>query len=93
MTFPTLDPKDPDAEVYYEWDFSNWLAAGETISSYSFPDFPAALTNEGDSETGGIVQMKISGGVDGESYDLTCRIVTNTPQTEDRTFTLPVQET
>jgi hypothetical protein len=93
MTFPALDPKDPDAEVFYEWDFTNWLGVGETISSYTFPGFPAALTNESDSEASGVVQMKISGGADGTSHDLTCRIVTSAGQTEDRTFNLPITET
>lgn len=93
MTFTVLDPKDPDAKVNYDWDFSRWLGTGETISSYSFPDFPAALTNEGDSETSGVVTMLISGGVVNTSYDLTCRITTNAGQIEDKTFTLPVQET
>ena len=91
--FTALDPKDPDAEVFYEWDFALWLAAGETIASYSFPGFPAALTNISDSEASGVVTMKIGGGVAGTDHDLTCRIVTSANQTEDRTFNLPIAET
>lgn len=91
--FTELDAKDPDAEVFYSWDFTNWLGVGETISGYSFPGFPAGVTNLSDSESGGVVQMKIGGGTAGESYDLTCRIVTSAGQTEDKTFTLPITET
>ena len=93
MTFTVLDAKDPDSEVFYSWDFALWLGDGETISSYTFPGFPAGLTNISDSEAAGIVTMKIGGGVAGTNYDCTCRIVTSSAQTEDKTFTLPVVET
>ena len=93
MTFTVLDPKDPDASVFYEWDFSRFLGSGETIASYTFPDFPAALTNVGDSETAGVVRMQIAGGVLDESYNLTCRITTNAGQIEDSTINLPIEST
>jgi len=93
MTFTELDPKDPDSEVFYSWDFALWLGEGETISNYTFPDFPAELTNISDAEALGVVTMKIGDGVAGTSYDCTCRIVTSAGQTEDKTFTLPVLET
>ena len=92
MTFAEFSPKDPDAARLYTWDFEDWLSAGESISSYSFPDFPTGLTQVSDSNDADSVTVKISGGTAGESYDITCRIITDAGQTDDRTLTLPVAE-
>lgn len=91
--FTKFDPKDPDAVKNYTWDFSQWLATGETISSYSFPGFPAGITKDTDSNTAVAVTATISAGTAGEDYDITCRISTNAGQTEDLTATLPVRTT
>ena len=88
----SFSPKDPDATRRYTWDLSDWLDAGETITGYSFPDFPAGLTKETDGNTTTTVYAVISGGVDGESHDITCRFTTNAGQTDDRTITLPIAE-
>lgn len=93
MTFTAFDPKDPDATKAYTWDFSKWLDTGETIASFDFPDFPAALTKVSDSNTSTDVTALISGGLEDASYNITCRIVTTGGQTEDLTATLPVSST
>lgn len=92
MAYPSFSDKDPDAARLYSWDFSDWLDTGETINSYSFPDFPAGITQVSDSNTDTVVTVKISGGTAGESYNITCRIVTNAGQTDDRTITLTIAE-
>ena len=92
MAFTNFDPKDPDATNAFKFDFSRWLGTGETISSYSFPDFPSGLTKVSDSNTTSVVTVFISGGTAGQSYDVTCRINTTASQIEDLTGTIPVSE-
>ena len=89
--FANFDPKDPDATRFYTWDFSDWLDTGESISSYTFPSFPAGLTQVSDSNDTTSVTVKISGGTAGESYDIICRVVTDAGQTDDKTLTLPAE--
>ena len=93
MTFPSFDTKDPDDVLSYSWDFSDFLATAETISTIAFPDFPAGLTLDSSSNTSTVATAVISGGTAGTSYDVTCRITTSAGQTKDVTLTIPVAET
>lgn len=92
MTFPSFDIKDPNDVDIFTLDWSDELETGETISSYSFPDFPSGLTRDSDSNTTTTVTATISGGTAGESYDITYRIVTSAGRTLDQSVTLPVAE-
>ena len=92
MTGAAFDTKDPDDVINYTWDFSKFLATGESISSYSFPDFPAGLTLVTDSNTATSVTGRISGGTDGTTYTITCRAITDAGQTKDVAVQLPVAE-
>ena len=93
MTYAAFSTKDPDDVRLYTWDFTDWLATGESVSSYSFPDFPVGLTQVSDSNDATSVTVKISGGTAGESYNVTCRVITDGGQTKDITLTIPVAET
>lgn len=93
MSFTSFDNKDPDNTKKYTWDFSDWVETGESVTSHSFPDFPSGLTLVSDSLANNKVTAAISGGTIGESYDITCRAVTDAGQTYDLTATLPVAKT
>lgn len=83
---------DPQARLDYEWDWSNWLADGETILNHLVtvtpPDEMLIDTDTATSET---VTAWVHGGVLGRSYQLTCHIVTTDGREDDRKFVLSVK--
>lgn len=85
--------KDPDSTVDYGFDWSDWLATGETIASSSWT-IPAGLTNESDAFTDTTTAVFISGGVVDEVYTITNTITTNnsTPRVEDRSVNIRIKE-
>lgn len=52
---------------------------------------PAALTEDSKSEEGTVTHITISGGVDGEDYELTCRMTPSTGSPIERTIVVPVR--
>ena len=93
--FPGLTKyKDPDAELQYKFNWSDWLVTGDTIDS-SVITVSTGITNDGDSivDTDTAVAVQISGGTAGTNYTLACRITT-TPggQVDERTINITVRE-
>lgn len=84
--------KDPDARLDYSFDWTDWLAAGESISTYSIT--VDGVVKDTDSRSGAVVTAWISGGTAGQVASVTCSITTNsTPtRTEQRTVYLRVRE-
>lgn len=84
--------KDPDAVLDYAIDWAtNWLEAGETISSHTVT-VPAGITKDSDSESAGTVTIWLSGGTAGSTYRVTCQIVTSSSRTDDRSFDVLVSQ-
>ena len=83
--------KDPSAILDYAFDWSTWLATGETISSHVVTA-DSGLTKDSDSESDGIVTAWLSGGTAGTNYNVACKIVTSDSRTEERSVTILVQE-
>lgn len=81
--------KDPDAVLDYVWDWSQWLQAGEAITSYSVIA-PTGITKASDARDGALIVAWLSGGTNGQSYQVTCRTTTNQGRTDDRSITLRV---
>ena len=86
MTFA----KDPDAVLDYAVDWSRWLAGDEIATS----DWtvPSGLTHVSDSKTTTKATVWLSGGTVGQSYTVTNRITTTGGRTEERSFTIRVEE-
>lgn len=84
----TID-KDPDAVLDYAFDWSDWLAEGETISSHQI--LVDGVTLDSDSRAGDIVVAWLSGGTTGFA-SATCRVTTSEARTDDRTITLRVRD-
>lgn len=83
--------KDPDAVLDYQWDWSDWLATGDTISSYTVtPD--TGLTLDDDSNDSTSVTAWLSGGTAGAIYNVVCNIVTTGGREDDRTIVIEVEE-
>lgn len=94
--------KDPSAVLDYVFDWkprthgvsgatSDWLATGETISSYTVTA-ETGLTKDSDSESDGVVTVWLSGGTAGENYKVACKITTTAGRTDERTIWIKVVE-
>ncbi len=89
--------KDPDAVVDYTVDYGGdgYLLASEVISTSVWEispagelDFNVDANGTHDDTT---AQVFVKGGIPGDIYKLTNRIVTNNGRTDDRTFQLRVE--
>lgn len=81
--------KDPDAVLDYIFNWAEWLATGETISS-STVTVPAGITKDSESNTTNTATVWLSGGTEGERYVITNSITTNQGRTDDRSMTIRV---
>ena len=82
--------KDPDAVLDYAFDWSSWLASGETISTETLTG--SGVTVDSSSESDGVVTAWISGGTAGQTATVACKIVTSASRTDERTIKLKIQE-
>ena len=85
--------KDNDAILDFAVDWSDWLAAGEVITSYQLRP-STGITINSHSQAAGVVTMWLSGGEVGRNYTVGCLITTNsTPaRTDERTITISVRQ-
>lgn len=86
MTFS----KDPNAVLDYSIDWTRWLAGDQVAASEWI--IPSGLTKMADSKTSTSATVWLSGGTAGQSYIVTNRITTAAGRTEDRSFTIRVEE-
>jgi hypothetical protein len=86
----TTFKKDPDAVLDYTFDWSAYLAPiSDTIASATFVA-DTGLTTTNPSHTTTTATVFVSGGTAGQSLNLTCRIVTSSGRTDDRSVTLKI---
>lgn len=96
----TAFTKDSDAVLDYAFDWkplthgvsgatSDWLATGETISSYTVTA-ETGLTKDSDSQADGVVTVWLSGGTAGINYKVACLIATSAGRTDERTIWIKV---
>lgn len=83
--------KDPSAVLDYAFDWSDWLATGETISSHTVTA-DTGLTKDSSTEAAGVVTYWLSGGTAGTNYKVVCRIVTSAGRTDERSAWLQVTD-
>lgn len=81
--------KDPSAVLDYVFDWSEWLATGETISSHVVT-VPTGITKDSDSEADGKVTVWLSSGTDDTCYTVACKIVTSAGRTDERSIDIRV---
>jgi hypothetical protein len=86
MTFT----KDPNAVLDYTIDWTRWLAGDQIATSEWL--VPTGLTKVADTKTASSATVWLSGGTAGQSYTVTNRITTTGGRTEDRSFTIRVEE-
>lgn len=87
----TTFTKDPSAVLDYAFNWSDWLATGETISSHVIT-VDTGLTKDSDSEALGVVTVWLSGGTAGTAYKVACKITTSAGRTDERTMWIKVAD-
>jgi len=91
----TVFAKDPAATLDYSFDWSAWLAPGETIIIDSWaiePSGVGAPTLGVESITGATHAVLVSGGTSGHRYRLSCHIETDAGRIAERSAALRVME-
>ena len=86
-------PKKPSAVLDYKFDWSNWLASGETISTRTITAEDGITVDSSsitDSSTS--VTVWLSGGTANESYNVTCDITTSATRTDGRSIDIQVRD-
>ena len=99
VSSPELPPKDPQSD---EWFVFSWaMDQGEEISSYSWlingtvagvGETVDGMTVEEETQSGGDVQVRLSGGVVDSRYRVTSRVSTNLQPSRDVSFRIKVRE-
>jgi hypothetical protein len=83
--------KDPDAVLDYSIEWSKWLV-GDQIQTSTWTVSDAAIEAASDSNTTTRATVWLSGGIAGQAYTVTNRITTSGGRTDERSFTIQVQE-
>lgn len=81
--------QDPEANLDWIFDWNLWLGEFEFISSAQFITDPG-ITVTNNSSTQKTATVWLSGGTEGQTYRITCRVTTNEGRTDDRSFTLRI---
>jgi hypothetical protein len=83
--------KDPDAILDYGFNWTGWLASGETIVSASWT-IPTGITKTTDQVTTTHTVVWLSGGTVGKTYAIACKITTSAGRVDERTFRIYVSQ-
>lgn len=85
--------KDPSARLDWAWDWTDWLADGETITDKTVTVTRGDVALDGSpGEAGGVVTVWITGGTAGTTCWVTCHITTSAGRQDDRTHIISVTE-
>jgi len=83
--------KDPSAVLDYAFDWTGWLAAGETITDHTITA-DTGITVDSSTESDGKVTVWLSGGTAGINYKVACLVETSAGRTDERTLWIKVVE-
>ena len=81
--------KDPSAVLDYAFDWTEWLATGETITDHTITA-DTGITVDSSTESDGKVTVWLSGGTAGINYKVACLITTSAGRTDERTIWIKV---
>lgn len=85
--------KDPNAVLDYKFNWSDWLASGETISTITITaESGITVDSSTITDTGTTVTVWLSSGTAGNIYDVACLITTSDSRTDERTMKIRCQE-
>lgn len=90
--------KDPQAQLIYSMDWTEWLVAGDTLSSATYAlqvraNDPAPLIKESQGYNAGtnLSYVELSGGQVGKVYTVTASITTSNGLEDRRSFRVKVE--
>ena len=83
--------KDPSAVLDYMFDWTEWLATGETITDHTITA-DTGITVDSSTEDAGKVTVWLSGGTAGINYKVACLITTSAGRTDERTMWIKVTD-
>jgi hypothetical protein len=83
--------KDPSAVLDYYIDWTDWLAASETILTATWT-VPAGITKDSQTLSSPLVGIWLSGGTAGTNYLISCKVVTNQVRTDERSMMIIVRD-
>ena len=81
--------KDPSAVLDWAFDWTEWLATGETITDHTITA-DTGITVDSSTELDGKVTVWLSGGTAGINYKVACLITTSAGRIEERTIRIKV---
>lgn len=81
--------KDPSAVLDYVFDWTEWLATGETITDHTITA-DTGITVDSSAKSDGKVTVWLSGGTAGKNYKVACKITTSAGRTDERTLWIRV---
>ncbi len=87
--------KDPSAELDWVFDWSPWLASGETITGQTItadPGITVAPSGKVTTLDGGRVRVWLGGGAVGQRYSVACRVTTTAGRVDERTIRVTVTD-
>ena len=77
--------KDPSAVLDYAFDWTEWLATGETITDHTITA-DTGITVDSSTESDGTVTVWLSGGTAGENYKVACLVEKSAGRRDERTI-------
>jgi len=83
--------KDPSAVLDYMFDWTEWLATGETITDYTITA-DTGITVDSSTKSDGKVTVWLSGGTAGINYKVACLVETSAGRTDERTIWIKVTD-
>ena len=88
--------KDTEAQLIYTFDWSEWLPAGDSISTSSYTitaraNDPDPLIKESEGIDGDKTYVELSNGQEGKTYTVTCQIETTDGLIDRRNFRVKVE--
>jgi hypothetical protein len=90
---PAIMPyKQPGEVLDYDFDFTDSLAEGDTVSTATVTVSPSGLTLSTKTVSSPTVKQWVSGGTAGTRYRLTCAAVTSGGRTHEEEMVIPVAE-
>lgn len=84
-------PKDPNANVDFTWDWSQWLPVGDTIATAVVTAVSGGVVIGTVSNTTTTVTAWVSGGTNGTMAKVMARVTTAQGRIDDRTLDLDVR--
>lgn len=88
--------KDPEAQLFYTFDWTDWLAAGDSIATAEYTvtariNDPSPVLKVSEGIQGATTYVELSEGQEGKSYVVTVKVTTADGLVDRRNFRVKVE--